>query len=125
MASMVVISAPDTELMGGTQGRRAFAFLWTVQAPHKATPQPNFVPVRPRTSRRYHSSGISGLPLKDRSTPLTLSWTIATSIYQAAIDTFGKQDNSSVARCRWFHIFLNRLFFFLVGRGRQHRCRLF
>lgn len=32
----------------------------TVQAPHWAIPHPYFVPVRPITSRRTHSSGVSG-----------------------------------------------------------------
>src|SRR6266851_3640217 len=31
----------------------------TVQAPHMPMPQPNFVPVRPMTSRMTHSSGVS------------------------------------------------------------------
>jgi hypothetical protein len=35
--------------------------MWTVQAPQSAIPQPNFVPVMSRTSRRTQSNGISGL----------------------------------------------------------------
>jgi hypothetical protein len=31
-----------------------------VHAPHCAIPHPNFVPVRPSTSRNAHSSGMSG-----------------------------------------------------------------
>src|ERR1700730_17857199 len=42
------------------QERTASPLMWTVQAPHMATPQPNLVPVMLRVSRRTHSSGISG-----------------------------------------------------------------
>jgi hypothetical protein len=31
-----------------------------VQAPHKAAPQPNLVPVRPTSSRITHNNGVSG-----------------------------------------------------------------
>ena len=62
--SMVVISRPSTVPIGLEQERMAFPFCNTVQAPHSAMPQPNFVPVSPRMSRRYHSSGISGSPSK-------------------------------------------------------------
>ena len=31
----------------------------TVQAPHCAMPQPNFVPVRPKVSRKTHSKGVT------------------------------------------------------------------
>ena len=33
---------------------------WTVQLPQRAIPQPNFVPVRPRSSRITQRSGVSG-----------------------------------------------------------------
>jgi hypothetical protein len=36
--------------------------ICTVQAPHNATPQPNLVPVRPSSSRKYHMSGIGIAP---------------------------------------------------------------
>jgi len=39
-------------LTGVTQERMATPFRWTVQAPHRAIPQPNFVPVMPSTSRK-------------------------------------------------------------------------
>src|SRR6478609_9464469 len=60
MASMVVISSPSTVPIGLEHERMAFPFWSTVQAPHKAMPHPNFVPVSPRMSRRYHNNGISG-----------------------------------------------------------------
>src|SRR5262250_1141380 len=73
------MSAPATSRIALTQDRIASPFLWTVQAPQSAMPQPNFVPVRFNSSRRYHSNGISGSPLNERSTPLTLSWIIFSS----------------------------------------------
>src|ERR1700747_697684 len=42
-------------------------------------PQPNFVPVSLRTSRRYHNRGMLGSPSKLRSTPFTLSLIIRRS----------------------------------------------
>src|SRR3984893_13285041 len=58
---MVVIFLPATFDIGVTQERAAAPSLCTVQAPHSAMPQPNFVPVMFRVSRNTHSSGISGV----------------------------------------------------------------
>jgi hypothetical protein len=52
--------------------RIALPFLCTVQAPQRAIRQPNFVPVSPSVSRKYHNSGMSGSPSNLRSTPFTL-----------------------------------------------------
>ena len=41
------------------QERVAAPSMCTVQAPHSAIPQPNFVPVMPSTSRKTQSSGKS------------------------------------------------------------------
>src|SRR5271165_5535619 len=73
---MVVISSPSTVPICLEQERIAFPFSSTVQAPHKRMPQPNLVPVSPRISRRYHSSGISGSPSKDWARPFTFKSTI-------------------------------------------------
>src|SRR4029077_20200798 len=73
---MVVISVAAISRMATTQDRIASPFLWTVQAPHSAIPQPNLVAVRLSSSRRYHNNGISGSPSNERSTPLTLNWII-------------------------------------------------
>src|SRR5262249_34431161 len=50
---------------------------WSVQAPHRAMPQPNFVPVNPSCSRTTQRSGVSGSASTRRSFPLTLSSNIA------------------------------------------------
>ena len=57
---------------GVMQERTATPSTCTVQAPHSAMPQPNFVPVMPSTSRNTHSSGVSPSTSTLRSTPLTL-----------------------------------------------------
>jgi hypothetical protein len=54
------------------QERVAAPSICTVHAPHSAMPQPNFVPVMPRTSRNTQSSGVSPSTSAVRSTPLTL-----------------------------------------------------
>ena len=45
---IVTTSAPETSFAATEQERTASPFRWTVQAPHWAMPQPNFVPVMPR-----------------------------------------------------------------------------
>src|SRR5262249_36160196 len=59
IASMVVISEVPMLSIGVMQERVGSPLTCTVQAPHNAIPQPNFVPVRPRTSRNTQSSGVS------------------------------------------------------------------
>ena len=43
-----------------------------MQAPHKAAPQLNFVPVKFKTSRSTHKSGVSGLTSTLRAFPFTV-----------------------------------------------------
>src|SRR2546428_9942687 len=43
--SIVVTVFPATLEIGRVQERVAWPLIWTVQAPHKAIPQPNLVPV--------------------------------------------------------------------------------
>src|SRR6185437_6388916 len=57
---MVVIFAWPTSPTGNEQERVATPSTWTVQAPHCATPQPYFVPVRPIHSRITQRRGVSG-----------------------------------------------------------------
>jgi hypothetical protein len=52
--------------------RVAVPSIWTVQAPHKPTPQPNFVPVMPSTSRSTQSRGVSLSTSAIWSVPLIL-----------------------------------------------------
>src|SRR5580658_6335032 len=54
-----------------------------VQAPHAATPQPNFVPVSPSTSRRYQSIGIDGSPSNVSVWPLTCRVNMLPSLSKA------------------------------------------
>jgi hypothetical protein len=56
---MVVTLAPATLASGVMHERVARPPTWTVQAPHIPIPQPNFVPVRPMTSRITHNKGVS------------------------------------------------------------------
>src|SRR6266853_4313034 len=58
-ASMVVISEVPMLSIGVIQERVATPSTCTVQAPQSATPQPNFVPVMPSTSRNTQRSGVS------------------------------------------------------------------
>jgi len=58
--------------IGVIQERVATPSTCTVQAPQSATPQPNFVPVMPSTSRNTHKRGVSSSTSTVRSMPLTL-----------------------------------------------------
>src|SRR5690349_11108917 len=74
---MVEIFLPTTAETGSTQLRVAAPSMCTVQAPHKAMPQPNLVPVRLRLSRSTQSSGVSSAASVVSSLPLTFSFIIA------------------------------------------------
>ena len=60
--SMVTIDLLVAADIGVEQERIASPLRWTVQLPHRAAPQPNLVPVRLSSSRRYHRIGIDGSP---------------------------------------------------------------
>jgi hypothetical protein len=69
--SIVVIFFPATSSTVVTQDRMASPSRCTVQAPHRARPHPNFVPVSPSVSRTTHSRGVSGLTSTADARPLT------------------------------------------------------
>src|SRR5271156_748422 len=81
---MVVTFFPTARETGVTQERTASPSSCTVQAPHSAIPQPYFVPVRPRFSRRTHSSGMAGSTSSEDRLPLTTRVSMA---YPRAEDT--------------------------------------
>src|ERR1700729_4367214 len=68
---MVRIFLSAASLTGVMQDRVASPSMITVQAPHNPAPQPNFVPTIPSSSRRAHSSGISGSTSTAIFRPLT------------------------------------------------------
>ena len=70
---MVVTVLPATLEMGRMHERTAAPLRCTVQAPHCAMPQPNFVPLRSSTSRSTHSSGMSAGTSTVAGFPLTVS----------------------------------------------------
>src|SRR5207245_8082133 len=67
---MVTTSRPGSAAAGVTHDRAARPSIWTVQAPHWATPHPYLVPVRCSSSRSTHSRGMSSAALTVRSVPL-------------------------------------------------------
>jgi hypothetical protein len=72
IASIVVISEVPTLSMEVIQERVGAPSICTVQAPHSAIPQPNFVPVMSSTSRKTHKSGVSPSTSTVRTVPFTL-----------------------------------------------------
>src|SRR5579864_3711983 len=79
---------------GVEQERTAAPSTWTVHAPHSPAPQPNFVPVSSRVSRKTQSRGVSGETLTFRSLPLMRSVmsAIGSSLW------FQEQDNMVLKR---------------------------
>src|SRR5690348_16978832 len=77
---MVVMALPVTADTGVEQARMGSPSAWTVQAPHSAMPQPNFVPTRPSESRKTHNRGVFGSTSAVRALPLTRSWMLAMEI---------------------------------------------
>ena len=67
---------PPSALIVVMHERTACPSTCTVQAPQKPPPQPNFVPVRPSSSRRYQSRGMSGSPSNVRLDPLIVKVTM-------------------------------------------------
>src|SRR5271154_488539 len=59
--------------MAVVQERTASPFRCTVQQPHRAIPQPYFVPCRPRTSRTTHSRGVPSGTSTVAGLPFTVS----------------------------------------------------
>src|SRR5215471_14782223 len=79
--SMVITFFPATLEIGVMQERVASPLMCTVHAPQRAMPQPNFVPVMSRVSRRTHSSGICGSTSTVVDLPFSVKVTaIATSL---------------------------------------------
>src|SRR6516162_5698269 len=66
---MVVIFFPATAETGVMHERVASPLIWTVQAPQRAMPQPNLVPVLFNVSRSTQSRGMSGLTSTDSGLP--------------------------------------------------------
>src|SRR5271169_1336029 len=80
--SMVVIFFPATLETGVMQEREASPLICTVQAPHSAMPQPNFVPVMFSVSRRTHRSGICG----SASTVVDLPFSVNVTAIVSSLD---------------------------------------
>src|SRR4029079_16476188 len=74
---MVVIFLPTAALSDVWQERTASPLTWTVHAPQRPAPQPNFVPVICNCSRMTQSSGVSLAASTDIFRPLMLRFGIA------------------------------------------------
>src|SRR5215510_9660363 len=74
--SMVVTFLPAAAETGVEHERTGLPLMCTVHAPHCAMPQPNFVPVRPSSSRITQRSGVSAGCSELTSLPLTTNLVI-------------------------------------------------
>src|ERR1700678_2974697 len=91
---MVVIFRSPIEPIGSRHERTGSPSICTVQAPHCAIPQPNFVPVSPITSRNAHRSGVSAATSKVCRCPLT---SIVIDILASHSRSATKRKHSSLA----------------------------
>src|SRR5213082_821543 len=71
---VTILSVAFTADDGIEQERFTSPLMCTEHAPHCATPQPYFVPVRPTFSRMTHSRGVSASTCTSRTLPLILSF---------------------------------------------------
>src|SRR3984893_13089557 len=71
---VTILSLAFTSPTRMEQERCTSSLMCTEQAPHCATPQPYFVPVRPSCSRMTHKSGVSASASTSRVVPLILSF---------------------------------------------------
>src|SRR5436305_10054027 len=74
---MVVTFLPSTLEIRVEHERTATPSTCTVQAPHRAMPQPYFVPVRPMVSRSTQSRGVSGDTSTSRGSRFTTKRVVA------------------------------------------------
>src|SRR3954468_3194134 len=84
---MVVIFLPTASPSEVWQDRTASPLTWTVQAPHRPAPQPNFVPVICNCSRMTQSSGVSFAASTDIFRPLMLRvgiWFVSPPVHDIA-----------------------------------------
>src|SRR5229473_3429637 len=86
--SMVVTGLPTAALTGIWQERRGAPPISTVQAPHWPSPQPYLLPVKPSSSRRTYSRGVSGSYCTGYRLPFT-SISIALGIVSPILPPFG------------------------------------
>src|SRR5712691_8189361 len=77
------------------QERCTSSLMCTEQAPHWATPQPYFVPVRPTCSRITHNSGVSGSTCTLCTRPLMLSLAMGVPLTTGIEDLKKRGLNSS------------------------------
>src|ERR1039458_9765787 len=70
---MVTTRFPAMSLMGTEQDLTACWSTITVQAPHSPAPQPNLVPLRPRSERSTHSNMRSSSVVTRAGLPLSVN----------------------------------------------------
>ena len=87
MASIVVIFLPSAWDTGVEHERIGCPSRCTVHAPHKAMPQPNFVPVMPRLSRSAQRIGVSESTSTFIALPLTFSVIIASASLRRCLES--------------------------------------
>src|SRR5947208_2638769 len=82
---VTILSLAFTAESGTEQERCTSPLTCTEQAPHCATPQPYFVPVRPTCSRITHRSGVPASTCTSRTLPLIFSFAMTSSLTRQRI----------------------------------------
>src|SRR5438552_18759760 len=95
---MVTILSPGLRSLIRTEHeRRTSPLMCTEQAPHCATPQPYFVPVRPTCSRMTHRSGVPASACTSRTLPLMLSFAMDVLLSLDAESYMRKRTSSKIS----------------------------
>lgn len=115
---MVVTFLPETCETGIEHERTGDPSTWTVHAPQRPAPQPNFVPVSSSVSRNTHSSGVSGETLTFFSLPLTSNVNSAIGFDGVAIRARNEDRRPSYSTLRKSETGTNETW---QGRCRQSR----
>ncbi len=92
--------------MGEIQDLIPFPLRCTVQAPHCATPHPNFVPMSPSSSLNTHKIGVEGSTSTLQALPFTFRFIITVVFFKCYLFCFpqrtlrfGERNVATLPRC--------------------------
>src|SRR5204863_2123232 len=100
MVLMFLMFLPATCDTGVVQERVSAPSTWTLHAPHNPAPQPNFVPVSCKVSRRTHSSGVSGETSTVFATPFTFKANVGMRGPPNILDETTENGNAAISISR-------------------------
>src|SRR6266436_5433767 len=95
--SMVLMFLPPTCDTGVVQERVSAPSTWTLHAPHNPAPQPNFVPVSCKVSRRTQSRGVSAETSTVFAAPFTFRAKVGMGGPHNILDETAENENAAAS----------------------------